>query len=105
MEYKAIVQGTDYHLNGAPLLLQVHLIHGLPESEAILTCRDLFKRSMVKIAIEVDNTNSQEMERDMSITFAEAIGVVGESSCQWMALKLLHCPADNFWSLCRLKLA
>ena len=43
-------------------------------------CRDLFKRSMVKIAIEVDNTNSQEQMLDISLTFAEAIGVVGEST-------------------------
>ena len=35
---------------------------------------------MVKIAIEVDNTNSQEQILDISLTFAEAIGVVGEST-------------------------
>ena len=43
-------------------------------------CRDLFKRSMVKIAIEVDNTNSQEQMHDISLTIAEGIGVVGEST-------------------------
>ena len=48
------------------------------ESEAIEKCRELFKRSMVKIAIEVDNTNSQEMTLDVRMSFAEGIGVVGE---------------------------
>ena len=33
---------------------------------------------MVKIAIEVDNTNSQEMTLDVRMSFAEGIGVVGE---------------------------
>ena len=41
-------------------------------------CIDMFKRSIVKIAIEVDNTNSQEFLQDLSTTVAEAIGVVGE---------------------------
>merc|ERR1712061_159618 len=75
--YNSIVRNrTDYNIDEI-LSDKVHLIHGLPESEAILMCRDLFKRSMVKIAIEVDNTNSQEQQLDQKITFPEAIGVVG----------------------------
>ena len=41
-------------------------------------CIDMFKRSIVKVAIEVDDTNSQEYMQDLSTTIAEAIGVVGE---------------------------
>jgi len=75
--YNSIVKNrTDYNIDEI-LSDKVNLIHGLPESEALQKCRDLFKRSMVKIAIEVDNTNSQEMILDVSTTFAEAIGVVG----------------------------
>ena len=40
-------------------------------------CLDKFKGSVLKIAIEVDNTNSQVLALDVSTTFSEAILVVG----------------------------
>ena len=40
-------------------------------------CLDMFKRSVVKISIEVDNTNSQVFTLDLSTTVSEAIFVIG----------------------------
>merc|ERR1712117_273470 len=96
--YNSIVRNrTDYNIDEI-LSDKVHLIHGLPESEAILMCRDLFKRSMVKIAIEVDNTNSQEQLLDISLTFAEAIGVVGGTLGLFTGASIISILEFFYWA-------
>ena len=59
----------------------------LSASEATTMCTDILKRSIVKITIEVDNTNSKEIKQDLSITAIMAFLVVGRYSLiEWQKL-------------------
>jgi len=95
--YNAIVKNrTEYNIDEI-LSDEVNLIHGLPESEATAMCIDMFKRSIVKVAIEVDDTNSQEYLQDLSTTIAEAIGVVGGTLGLFTGASLISIFEFVYW--------
>ena len=54
----------------------VPLIHGLPLTEALTVCKDIYKNNIAKVTIEISEKSVMMTRRDFSVTFAEQLSII-----------------------------
>ena len=58
----------------------VPLVHGLPVTEALTVCKELYKKNIAKVTIEISEESVLMTRRDFSVTFAEQLSIISMKS-------------------------
>ena len=82
---------------------------GLPDKEVASVCKQMYKNDVVKVTLQIGEPEAMQLKMDVAITFADALGIVGEiltkAMCAFSAKKL-NFPGDknseycNFFAPC-----
>ena len=51
--------------------------YGLPEVEANTVCMQIYKNDMVKLTLQISESEALQMKRDIRVTFTDQLGVIG----------------------------
>jgi hypothetical protein len=51
--------------------------NGLPTTEAVEVCRDVFKNSIAKLIVQMANRDVMQIKKDIKVTFADQLGTIG----------------------------
>ena len=54
----------------------VSLSHGLPTSEALTKCKDLYRNNIAKVTVQISEDSVLMTTRDFSVTFAEQLSII-----------------------------
>ncbi len=52
-------------------------IYGLPMTEALRVCREMFSKSIAKLTIEFADANVMEIRKDIKTTFSDMLSAIG----------------------------
>ena len=53
--------------------------YGLPDKEVATVCKQMYKNDVVKVTIQVGEPEAMQMKMDVAVTFADALGILGET--------------------------
>ena len=51
--------------------------YGLPEVEANTVCKHIYKNDMVKLTLQISESEALQIKRDIRVTFTDQLGVIG----------------------------
>ena len=66
-------------LSGYQTTIQNGIQNGLPLWEENKVCKKLYKNDVVKLTLQVSVPEAMQIKRDVKVTFADQLGVIGES--------------------------
>ena len=52
--------------------------YGLPKSEVIRVCREMYKKDVIKLTLQISDPVAMQLNRNMKAAFMDQIGTVGE---------------------------
>ena len=52
--------------------------YGLPTWEVNNVCRQMYKNNVVKVTLQIASPEALQIKRDIRVTFADQLGVVGK---------------------------
>ena len=55
--------------------------NSLPSGEGTSICKSLYSNEVVKLTIQIADPNVMEIQKDVSVTFPDMLGIVGELFC------------------------
>ena len=54
--------------------------YGLPDKEVATVCKRMYKNDVVKVKIQVAEPEAMQLKMDEAVSFADGLGIVGETS-------------------------
>ena len=51
--------------------------YGLPEAEMNKVCKQIYKNDIVKLTLQISESEALQIKRDIRVTFADQLGVIG----------------------------
>ena len=54
--------------------------YGLPDKEVATVCKRMYKNDVVKVTIQVAEPEAMQLKMDEAVSFADGLGIVGETS-------------------------
>ncbi len=58
-----------------------NLSYGLPTGEALNLCKWIYRNSIAKLTVQIADPEVVQLKKDIRISFADQLGVVGEKDC------------------------
>ncbi len=55
------------------------ILHGLSMTEALKVCRHRYRNDLAKLTVEIIAPDVKKIEKDISASFSDQLGVIGES--------------------------
>ena len=52
-------------------------LYGLPDVETNTVCKQIYKNDIVKLTLQISESEALQIKRDIRVTFADQLGVVG----------------------------
>ena len=52
--------------------------YGLPKSEVLRVCKDMYKKDITKLTLQISDPVAMQLNKNMKATFMDQVGTVGE---------------------------
>ena len=52
--------------------------YGLPEVETNTVCKQIYKNDIVKLTLQISESEAMQIKRDIRVTFTDQVGVIGK---------------------------
>ena len=52
--------------------------YGLPRSEVLKVCKDMYKKDVVRLTLQISEPVAMQLNKNMKATFMDQVGTVGE---------------------------
>ena len=62
---------------------ETSFVYGLPTWEANKVCKLKYRNDVAKITLQIAVPESMQIKRDVRVTFADQIGVIGKMECEY----------------------
>ena len=56
--------------------------YGLPKSEVLRVCKDMYKKDITKLTLQISDPVAMQLNKNMKATFMDQVGTVGEFELQ-----------------------
>ncbi len=67
-----------------------NLTHGLPTSQALELCKELFRKNVAKLTLQIRDPNVMKIVKSVRVTFADELSAIGKQGGRTIRLRIVQ---------------